>query len=246
MIKLLNITILFVLRSNKSALRPSSFALLAVRQLWRMVKGRWHGERQPWHHSRGWRGVLVSSSIMKSVQLRSLSPLSECNDALSVQIYRMSFTDWCKFFTEADVCRLINTSIISIHKTWNEVVHFGSWTKNAEPLLNRCGGCANHKHTFLQNPQVLHSLLTSRCAHARVHMCIHSCSTSFTVRVWRYKGGRWSPDLLATERHEDPQKRWPRRKSKHRLWCLQGNTRFWTCSVTVCCMLSTKRLRNQE
>ncbi|XP_077447835.1 calpain-5-like [Stigmatopora argus] len=67
----------------------------------------------------------------------------------------MSFTDWCKHFTDADVCRLINTSMISIHKTWHEVVHFGSWTKNAEPLLNRCGGCANHKSTFLQNPQYI-------------------------------------------------------------------------------------------
>ncbi|XP_074528860.1 calpain-5-like [Halichoeres trimaculatus] len=67
----------------------------------------------------------------------------------------MSFADWCKFFTDVDVCRLINTSLISIHKTWHEVVHFGSWTKNAEPLLNRCGGCANHRATFLQNPQYL-------------------------------------------------------------------------------------------
>lgn len=66
----------------------------------------------------------------------------------------MSFTDWCKFFTDADVCRLINTSVISVHKTWHEKVHFGSWTKNADPLLNRCGGCSNHKTTFLQNPQV--------------------------------------------------------------------------------------------
>ncbi|XP_077402369.1 calpain-5-like [Vanacampus margaritifer] len=65
----------------------------------------------------------------------------------------MSFADWCKHFTDADVCRLINTSVISIHKTWHEIVHFGSWTKHAEPLLNRCGGCANHKPTFLQNPQ---------------------------------------------------------------------------------------------
>nr|XP_020454661.1 calpain-5-like isoform X2 [Monopterus albus] len=70
----------------------------------------------------------------------------------------MSFTDWCKFFTSADVCRLINTSLISVHKTWNEVVHFGSWTKNTDPLLNRCGGCANHKQTFLQNPQYLFDL----------------------------------------------------------------------------------------
>ncbi|XP_034055820.1 calpain-5-like [Gymnodraco acuticeps] len=67
----------------------------------------------------------------------------------------MSFADWCKLFTNADVCRVINTALISVNKTWNEVVHFGSWTKNAEPLLNRCGGCANNKPTFLQNPQFL-------------------------------------------------------------------------------------------
>lgn len=67
----------------------------------------------------------------------------------------MAFSDWCKYFTDTDVCRLINTSVISIHKTWHEVVHFGSWTKNADPLLNRCGGCSNHKQTFLQNPQYL-------------------------------------------------------------------------------------------
>ncbi|XP_034539001.1 calpain-5-like [Notolabrus celidotus] len=67
----------------------------------------------------------------------------------------MSFADWCKFFTDVDVCRLINTSMISLHKTWHELVHFGSWTKNAEPLLNRCGGCLNHKRTYLQNPQYM-------------------------------------------------------------------------------------------
>jgi len=72
----------------------------------------------------------------------------------SICFDRMEFTDWCKLFSNADICRLINTSVISVYKTWNEVVHFGSWTKNAEPLLNRCGGCANHKLTFLQNPQV--------------------------------------------------------------------------------------------
>ncbi|XP_029028683.1 calpain-5-like [Betta splendens] len=67
----------------------------------------------------------------------------------------MSFTDWCKFFTDVDVCRLVNTSVISVQKTWHEAVHFGSWNKNADPLLNRCGGCANYRPTFLQNPQYL-------------------------------------------------------------------------------------------
>ncbi|KAF7688425.1 hypothetical protein HF521_013232 [Silurus meridionalis] len=65
----------------------------------------------------------------------------------------MSFDDWCKNFTEADVCRLINTSKLSVQKRCHEVVHFGNWTKHSDPLKNRCGGCMNHKQTFLQNPQ---------------------------------------------------------------------------------------------
>lgn len=97
-------------------------------------------------------------SLVTTAHPLSLSPLSAFNDAFSVHIRRMSFADWCQCFTDADVCRLINTSLISVHKTWHEVVHFGSWTKNAEPLLNRCGGCSNHKRTFLQNPQVLSAL----------------------------------------------------------------------------------------
>ncbi|XP_027886711.1 calpain-5-like [Xiphophorus couchianus] len=67
----------------------------------------------------------------------------------------MSFTDWCKNFSDADVCRLINTSLISIQKNWDEAVNFGKWTRNSDPLLNRCGGCVNHRQTFLQNPQYL-------------------------------------------------------------------------------------------
>ncbi|KAL0994057.1 hypothetical protein UPYG_G00117260 [Umbra pygmaea] len=67
----------------------------------------------------------------------------------------MAFTDWCKYFTDADICRLINTSLLSMDKTWQEVMLFGSWTKDAEPLNNRCGGCMNNKQTFLQNPQYL-------------------------------------------------------------------------------------------
>ncbi|XP_036380167.1 calpain-5-like [Megalops cyprinoides] len=67
----------------------------------------------------------------------------------------MPFDDWCKYFTDVDVCRIINTSLLSLDKTWHEAVYFGSWTKHAEPLYNRCGGCANHRQTFLQNPQYL-------------------------------------------------------------------------------------------
>lgn len=67
---------------------------------------------------------------------------------------RMNFEDFCKHFTDMILCRLINTSYLSIHKTWEEEVVRGSWTLSENPLSNRAGGCINHKATFLQNPQV--------------------------------------------------------------------------------------------
>ncbi|XP_070699757.1 calpain-5-like [Pempheris klunzingeri] len=109
--------------------------------------------RNPWGKTE-WKGAWSDSSEEWS----KVGDTERGNLGITVEDdgeFWMSFTDWCKFFTDADVCRLINTSLISIHKTWHEVVHFGSWTKHAEPLLNRCGGCANHRPTFLQNPQYL-------------------------------------------------------------------------------------------
>ncbi|XP_037544043.1 calpain-5 [Nematolebias whitei] len=109
--------------------------------------------RNPWGKTE-WKGAWSDSSE----EWAKVGDTERSNLGITVEDdgeFWMDFTDWCKFFTDADICRVINTSVISIHKTWNEVVHFGSWTKNEEPLLNRCGGCANHKQTFLQNPQYL-------------------------------------------------------------------------------------------
>lgn len=66
----------------------------------------------------------------------------------------MTFDDFCQYFTDLILCRLINTSYLSIHKTWEEEVMRGSWVHRQDPLRNRSGGCINHKTTFLQNPQV--------------------------------------------------------------------------------------------
>ncbi|XP_047235509.1 calpain-5-like isoform X3 [Girardinichthys multiradiatus] len=65
----------------------------------------------------------------------------------------MNFDDFCQYFTDLILCRLINTSYLSIHKTWEEEVMRGSWVHRQDPLRNRSGGCINHKVTFLQNPQ---------------------------------------------------------------------------------------------
>lgn len=109
--------------------------------------------RNPWGKTE-WKGAWSDSSE----EWAKVGDTERDNLGITVEDdgeFWMSFSDWCKYFTDADACRLINTSVISVHKRWHEVVHFGSWTKNAEPLLNRCGGCANHKSTFLQNPQYL-------------------------------------------------------------------------------------------
>lgn len=66
----------------------------------------------------------------------------------------MTFEDFSKHFTDLILCRLINTSYLSIHKTWEEDVKFGSWSRHDDPLQNRSGGCINNKGTYLQNPQV--------------------------------------------------------------------------------------------
>ncbi|XP_015280656.1 PREDICTED: calpain-5-like, partial [Gekko japonicus] len=65
----------------------------------------------------------------------------------------MTFEDWCKNFTDVDICRLVNTSFFSIHKTWDKKIMCGAWRKNPDPLLNHAGGCFNNRATFLQNPQ---------------------------------------------------------------------------------------------
>ncbi|NXW82033.1 CAN5 protein, partial [Alopecoenas beccarii] len=67
----------------------------------------------------------------------------------------MTFEDWCKNFTDVDICRLVNTSYFSIHKTWEKKMMRGAWAKNSEPLLNRSGGCFDNRETFLQNPQFI-------------------------------------------------------------------------------------------
>ncbi|CAL8267610.1 unnamed protein product [Merluccius merluccius] len=109
--------------------------------------------RNPWGKIE-WKGPWSDSSD----EWKTVGDMERSNLGITVEDdgeFWMSFTDWCKNFTDADVCRIINTSVVSLHKTWNEVLHHGSWTKQGEPLRNRCGGCSNHKSTFLQNPQYL-------------------------------------------------------------------------------------------
>lgn len=65
----------------------------------------------------------------------------------------MTFDDFVAHYTDLVICALINTAVLSIHKTWEESMLRGSWRCHDDPLFNRAGGCSNNKHSFLQNPQ---------------------------------------------------------------------------------------------
>ncbi|XP_064159475.1 calpain-5a [Anguilla rostrata] len=107
--------------------------------------------RNPWGE-REWNGAWSDSSeewqkVSKSEREKLGVTVQEDGE------FWMTFEDFCQHFTDLILCRLINTSHLSIHKTWEEVVKRGSWVHLDDPLKNRAGGCINHKATFLQNPQ---------------------------------------------------------------------------------------------
>lgn len=124
---------------------------------------------------------------------------------------RMNFEDFCKYFTDLILCRLINTSYLSIHKTWEEEVMRGSWSRHDDPLQNRSGGCINHKATFLQNPQVCDTqkcLCGCVCVLKSVLFCF--CSTCL---MWRKQRTRfWSAYSSRTKEFSlkmEKEKIWP-------------------------------------
>lgn len=60
----------------------------------------------------------------------------------------MTFDDFLTYYTSMDICHIVNTSLITFHKSWKEGKAFGEWKKD------KCGGCPNY-NTFLKNPQVI-------------------------------------------------------------------------------------------
>ena len=66
----------------------------------------------------------------------------------------MEFSDFIKYFSEVCICRIINTSIFTLNKTWTESIRYGKWT-----LPDRAGGCANNRSTFIFNPQYVFDIM---------------------------------------------------------------------------------------
>lgn len=67
-------------------------------------------------------------------------------------ICRMAFDDFCKYFVQAAICRVVNTSMFSITKTWHEGACHSAWKKP-----DRAGGCLNNVESFMKNPQVINN-----------------------------------------------------------------------------------------
>ncbi|NXE65114.1 CAN5 protein, partial [Calcarius ornatus] len=107
--------------------------------------------RNPWG-KKEWHGAWSDSSE----EWKKVSNSERKNLGLTVENdgeFWMTFEDWCKNFTDVDICRTVNTSCFSLHKTWEKEMMCGAWAKHPEPLLNRAGGCFDNRETFLQNPQ---------------------------------------------------------------------------------------------
>uniref|UniRef100_A0A673C728 Calpain catalytic domain-containing protein n=1 Tax=Sphaeramia orbicularis TaxID=375764 RepID=A0A673C728_9TELE len=107
--------------------------------------------RNPWGE-REWNGPWSDSSE----EWKKVSKSEREKIGVTVQDdgeFWMTFDDFVSNFTDLILCRLINTSYLSFHKTWEEAVMRGSWRRHDDPLQNRAGGCSNNKHSFLQNPQ---------------------------------------------------------------------------------------------
>ncbi|XP_034969472.1 calpain-6 [Zootoca vivipara] len=116
--------------------------------------------RNPWGKSE-WNGPWSDASE----EWKSVSQAERKKLRLTIEDdgeFWMSFEDWCKNFTDVDVCRIVNTSLFSIHKTWEKKMIRGEWKKDPDPMLNRAGGCLNNKVTFLQNPQYVFDVKKSQ------------------------------------------------------------------------------------
>ena len=69
----------------------------------------------------------------------------------------MAFEDFCRYFTKATMCHVMNTSWFSLSKRWHLYKHSNEW----KPGLS-AGGCVINQDTFTQNPQVMHA--TGKCS----------------------------------------------------------------------------------
>lgn len=84
----------------------------------------------------------------------------------------MSLDDFVSNFTNVDICHFVNTSIISLKKTWSESIFHGQWH-----VSGRSGGSDWNSRTFLSNPQYVFDIAG---LNDKIMVCLeqHDISTS--------------------------------------------------------------------
>uniref|UniRef100_A0A3Q3WGX9 Calpain catalytic domain-containing protein n=1 Tax=Mola mola TaxID=94237 RepID=A0A3Q3WGX9_MOLML len=103
--------------------------------------------RNPWG-STDWTGAWSQGSP----QWQQMSRAEREKIGLGVRDvgeFWMEFEDFCHYFTDVVVCRLLERALLWSSYHWKEARLYGEWAPRS-----RCGGCINHRKTFLHNPQV--------------------------------------------------------------------------------------------
>lgn len=106
--------------------------------------------RNPWGEKE-WTGAWSDSS-----EEWNKVPQKE-KDKLGLKVdddgeFWMDLHDWSQWFTDVSMCRQVNTSLLSLEKTWHEYLFHGEWKGRSS------GGCVNNKDTFCHNPQYLFTI----------------------------------------------------------------------------------------
>uniref|UniRef100_A0A3Q3GUC9 Si:dkey-19b23.13 n=1 Tax=Labrus bergylta TaxID=56723 RepID=A0A3Q3GUC9_9LABR len=93
----------------------------------------------------------------------------------------MDFQDFCHYFTDVVVCRLVERTLLWPRSHWREEREQGGWEAQVDKR-SRCGGCINHRDTFLHNPQFMFEVTGKE-----EEMLI--CLQQEDRRIWRKDGG---------------------------------------------------------
>lgn len=105
---------------------------------------------------------------------------------------RMPLEDFVSNFSELIICRLFNTNIFTISRTWCEMVIKGNWSVGAKGTSqDRSGGGPTFTDTYLRNPQVYKHFLFD----CELSGFCSTASESLYSRMWLCITGWWVYDI---------------------------------------------------
>uniref|UniRef100_A0A087XZ47 Si:dkey-19b23.13 n=1 Tax=Poecilia formosa TaxID=48698 RepID=A0A087XZ47_POEFO len=109
--------------------------------------------RNPWGTT-DWKGAWSQ----RSEQWQQLSRAEREKMGIVVRDvgeFWMDFQDFCCYFTDVVVCRLVQRTLLWPSSHWRETQSYGEWAPSPDAPRSRCGGCINHRDSFLHNPQFM-------------------------------------------------------------------------------------------